>query len=98
MLRVPRLILARSLVRRFAVSAPALPSVEVVKTWDTAGVVEFARTAGLGAAATEVLEKNEINGEDLLTLTEDKLVRANMPLGPANRLAASIADLRNTRE
>ena len=98
MLRVPRLALPRSLVRRFAVSAPALPSVEVVKTWDTAGVVEFVRKAGLGPAATEVLEKNEINGEDLLTLTEDKLRADGMPRGPANRLAASIAELRNTRE
>ena len=97
MLRFHRLLMSAQL-RRFATMPPALPSVDEVKAWNTAHVVEFAMKLGLGAAATEVLKKNEINGDDLLTLTKEDLVRASMPLGPAARFAASIADLRSTRE
>ena len=94
MLRVPRLVLDR----RFAVSAPALPSVDVVKTWDTADVVKFASELGLSATATEVLKKNEINGKSLLTLTKEDMRADGMPRGPATILAASIEERRNTRE
>ena len=85
-------------LRRFATMPPALPSVDVVKTWDTAHVVNFASDLGLSFAATEVLKKNEINGKHLLTLTKEDLLRANMPLGPASDLADSIAEWHITRE
>ena len=97
MLRVHRLLMSAPL-RRFATMPPALPSVDVVKTWDTAHVVKFASDLGLSAAATEVLKKNEINGESLLNLTKEDLRADGMPRGPAIILAASIAELRNTRE
>jgi len=52
----------------------------------------------LGAKAVDVLKKGEINGESLLNLNEDNLMRVGMPLGPATILAAAIAELPRTSE
>lgn len=97
MLRVPRLILARSLVRRFAVSAPALPLGEP-KTWDTAGVEKFASSLGLEDEDVKILTANKISGKTLLSLTKEDLRADGMPRGPATILADLITERRNTRE
>lgn len=70
-----------------------MPTADEVKGWDTARVLEFARGLKLSGKAVNVLEENEIDGESLLKLTEDKLVHDGMPRGPATKLAAAIAEL-----
>ena len=91
-------VLVRARLRPFATSAPALPAVAEVMTWNTPRVAEFAAGLGLSVAATEILVKNEITGESLLNLTEDKLRADGMPRGPASILAAAIDKLRDSRE
>ena len=93
-------LVAHAAVRCFATSARAraLPALTEVKTWDAARVVEFAKSAGLDDDDAAILSANKVNGKDLVNLTEDKLLRANMPLGPATRLATAIAELRDVRE
>ena len=95
--RVRRLLVSASL-RHFATMPPALPALAEVKAWDTSRVVAHAKSIGLDDDDVKILSSNKINGEDLLTLTEDKLLRVNMPLGPASRLAAAITKMRDTRE
>ena len=93
MLRVPRLgrVLARPLVRRFAASAPALPSVDEVKTWDGVRVLEHAKSIGLDDDDAQILATNEITGTSMLMLTEEDLRADGMSRDAAAVLAASIA-------
>ena len=93
------LSLSYATVRRYTTTAPKLLTAAEVKGWDMARVQEYAEgELKLGAKAVEVLKTNDIDGETLLGLTEAKLLRTNMPLGPATKLAAAIAELRGTRE
>ena len=71
---------------------------EEVKGWDTARVEEFALEVKLSAKAVDVLKENEINGESLLSLTKDDLLRAGLMMGPATILAAAIAKIRDKGE
>ena len=97
-MRLGHRVLVHARLRHFATSAPALPAVAEVMTWNTPRVAEFAAGRGLDKDDLKILSENKITGEDLLNLTKEDLRAAGMPLGPATRLAAAIAELRNTRE
>ena len=97
-MRLVHRVLVHARLRHFATSAPALPAVAEVMTWNTPHVAEFSTGLGLDKDGVKILSDNKINGTRLLKLTEDKLRAAGMALGPASDLAAAIAELRNTRE
>ena len=86
-------------VGQLSFSTASIPATADVKLWDTAGVVNFAKGAGLDDDDVVVLTANKIIGKSLLNLTEEKLRADGMPRGPATRLAAAIAGIRSsTRE
>ena len=97
---MPRLlrVVSRAAARWLSTGASKPLSAAEVKGWSSARVAEFARELNLGPAATEVLSKQEIIGESLLNLTEDKLRADGMPRGPASDLAIAIAVLRDKGE
>ena len=98
MLRVQSL-LAHAMVRCFATSAPKLYTATDVMSWDVSRVADYAKSdAGLDDDDAKILRDNKVNGKRLLNLTEDKLRADGMPRGPATKLAAAIAKLRDTRE
>src|SRR5205085_8363334 len=60
-----------------------------IKKYDTAKLIEFLQERGLGLSETaiKILEKEEVEGQDFLKLTEEKFRSYGMPGGPALRLA-----------
>ncbi|RIA79846.1 hypothetical protein C1645_839794 [Glomus cerebriforme] len=62
---------------------------EEIKKYDTAKLIEFLQgqeNLGLNEAAIKILENEEVNGLDFFDLTEEKLERHGMKMGPATRL------------
>jgi len=71
---------------------------DVVKGWDVARVVEWAKSLGLDDEDAAILFANKITGKRLLNLTEDKLRADGMARGPASDLAVAIDKIRGPRE
>ncbi|GES98263.1 hypothetical protein GLOIN_2v1688027 [Rhizophagus clarus] len=60
-----------------------------IKKYDTAKLIEFLQgqeNLGLNEPAIKILENEEVNGLDFFDLTEEKLERHGMKMGPATRL------------
>jgi hypothetical protein len=60
-----------------------------IKKYDTVKLIEFLQgheNLGLNEPAIKILENEEVNGLDFFDLTEEKLERHGMKMGPATRL------------
>ncbi|PKK58537.1 hypothetical protein RhiirC2_763360 [Rhizophagus irregularis] len=60
-----------------------------IKKYDTAKLIEYLQgqeNLGLNEPAIKILENEEVNGLDFFDLTEEKLERHGMKMGPATRL------------
>ena len=70
-----------------------------VEKWTTDKVVEWAqKQRDMLPEDVEVLKRNRVTGNSLLTLTEEKLRQDGLPRGPAVSLALAIESLKLTRE
>lgn len=75
-------------------AAAQLRTQDEVKSWGEEAVASWARSAGLSAGVAEFLEKQAIDGDVLLELTEASLVTYSLPLGHAKKLLCAIGALR----
>src|SRR6266542_5340568 len=70
-----------------------------IKKYDTAKLIEFLQERGLGLSETaiKILEKEEVEGQDFLKLTEEKVRSYGMSSGPALRLADSAKECKDKK-
>ena len=68
-----------------------------VRAMTVADVREWAeKTVGLLPQHAEILNTQFIDGEQLLKVTEEKLMKIGMPLGPAGKLVDAVAAISST--
>lgn len=75
--------------------APIL--VEVVRNYDTEQLIQFLRKhedLNLNDTHFEVMRSEEITGRTFLLMTEDKLMRAGLKMGPASVLVGFARDIK----
>ncbi|GBB91686.1 hypothetical protein RclHR1_19040009 [Rhizophagus clarus] len=71
-----------------------------IKKYDTAKLIEFLQgqeNLGLNEPAIKILENEEVNGLDFFDLTEEKLERHGMKMGPATRLVKFAKECKDKR-
>ena len=74
-------------------AAAALPTLEEVLSWGAEGVKQWAKTVGLDDDDAGILAKQKIGGAALLLVTEEKLLKVGVPLGPALLLMNVVATI-----
>ena len=65
---------------------------DALRALTIASVREWAeKTVGLDAEDADILVKQKIDGDQLLKVTEEKLMKIGVPLGPAGKLVDAVA-------
>ena len=60
--------------------------IERLDTLDIQQLSDFLKNSGISDAAIEVLEEEEIGGEEFLDLTEENFMKTNIKLGQVKKL------------
>ena len=78
-----------------AAVAAVLPTPGELRSWDAEGVKQWAMTVGLDDDDAGILAKQKIDGAALLdVVTEEKLLKVGVPLGPAGKLMNTVAKIK----